>query len=126
MPDNVQLYCFRRRIHPNTVRNLLRSAGLKARRPLRSATLTMQHRRRRLQWARQHIRLHRRQCLLTNVALNCLVQMADDVFGVGGMNVIVIIVFWHTTGGRRFSAFLGGYLSTEQDTACCTQSQCEC
>ena len=60
-PDNVQLYCFRRRIHPNTVRNRLRSSVLKARRPLRAATLTMQHRRRRLQWARQHIRITIRQ-----------------------------------------------------------------
>lgn len=41
-------------IHPNTVRNRLRAAGLRARRPYFGPILTDRHRNQRLQWANRH------------------------------------------------------------------------
>lgn len=45
-----------RQIHPNTVRNRLRGAGLRARRPAIRPILTQRHRTARLEWCRHHIR----------------------------------------------------------------------
>lgn len=50
-----------RRISSQTVRRRLRRYGIIARRPARRPILTLQHRQRRLQWARQHLRWDQRQ-----------------------------------------------------------------
>ena len=42
-----------------TVRNRLRDAGLRCRRPYRGLILTTRHRQQRLQWARRHLRMIR-------------------------------------------------------------------
>ena len=41
------------RVSPQTIQNRLRSVGLRARRPFRGATLTVNHRQRRLNWAQK-------------------------------------------------------------------------
>lgn len=45
---------WRRRISDQTVRNRLRDAGIRARRPVRGVILNQRHRQTRLQWARAH------------------------------------------------------------------------
>ena len=45
-----------RRIHPQTGINRLREYGLRPLRPAIRPTLTLRHRRARLQWCRQHLR----------------------------------------------------------------------
>ena len=52
---------FRRSIHPNTVRNRLKAAQLKARRPNVGQILTPRHGRTRMQWARVHARFTRQK-----------------------------------------------------------------
>ena len=51
----------RRRVSAQTIRNRLRAVGLRARRPLRGPTLTVNHRQRRLNWAQIHLRWRRNQ-----------------------------------------------------------------
>ena len=51
----------RRRVSAQTIRNRLRSVGLRARRPFRAPTLTVNHRQRRLNWAQNHLRWRRNQ-----------------------------------------------------------------
>lgn len=48
-----------RNITPQTVRNRLRDAGIRCRRPLKGVLLTAQHRAARLAWARRHLRFTR-------------------------------------------------------------------
>ena len=49
------------RVSAQTIRNRLRSVGLRARRPFRGPTLTANHRQRRLNWAQNHLRWRRNQ-----------------------------------------------------------------
>lgn len=58
------------------MRNRLKSAGLKARRPLKAAKLTRQHRRQRLAWARHHIRFSRRQWGTVLFTDECRIQLS--------------------------------------------------
>ena len=74
--SGVKLFYFRRRIHPITVRNRLRSSGLKARRPYKATRLTLRYRQRRLQLARQHIRFNRRQWGTVLFTDECLIKLS--------------------------------------------------
>ena len=49
------------RVRAQTIRNRLRSVGLEARRPFRGPKLTANHRQRRLNWAKNHLRWRRNQ-----------------------------------------------------------------
>ena len=49
----------RRRVSTQTIRNRLRSVGLRAGRPFRGPTLTVNHRQRRLNWVQNHLRWRR-------------------------------------------------------------------
>ena len=50
-----------RRVSAQTIRNGLRSVGLRARRPFRGPTMTVNHRQRLLNWAQNHLRWRRNQ-----------------------------------------------------------------
>ena len=60
----------------NTIRNRLRAAGLKARGTLKAAKLTRQHRRRRLEWARRHLRFTLRQWDTVLFTDECRIQLS--------------------------------------------------
>jgi len=55
------VYAFRRRIHPETVRRRLQSAGIHCRRPLKAFRLSEHHQRERLHWARMHLTFTQQQ-----------------------------------------------------------------
>ena len=51
----------RRRVSAQRIRNRLKSVGLRARRPFRGPTLSVNPRQRRLNWAQNHLRWRRNQ-----------------------------------------------------------------
>ena len=120
-----------RRVTPQTVRNRLRDNGIRARRPIRSPSLTPNHRRRRLAWARTHAAMGAHWCnsILFSDESRFLLRQVDgrrrvyrrrgksfrdpcvahkDAFGVGSVMVWAGILYNHSTYLTVINANLNG------------------